>query len=183
MSFRPTIAVVIDKEVAHIGYYRNWQTEDLFIEALALAVLYRDCRSMKEFRERFFGTQTVYYRLDPEAFENTRENLLWLEECSEMPINVDLTRKVIYEGFSGAGDDFVFGKPGIRDITVPTSPTESFYWDLLTKHRISFDEVDIETVEELFMKDDKMADHLSVNTAAMIKKRKGETYDEAGKDQ
>ena len=103
MSFRPTIAVVFDKEIAHIGYYRNWQTEDLFIEALALAVLYRDVKSMEDFRERFFGTQTVYYRLDPESFENTRENLLWLEECSEMPINVDLTRKVIYEGFSGAG--------------------------------------------------------------------------------
>ena len=100
-----------------------------------------------------------------------------------MPINVDLTRQVIYEGFSGASDDFVFGKPGIRDILVPGTPTESFYWDLLTKHRISFDEADMDSIEELFMKDDEMADHLSVNTAAMMEKRKGETYDEAGKDQ
>ncbi len=183
MSFRPTIAVVIDKKIAHIGYYRNWETEDLFIEALGLAVLYRDCKSMEEFRERFFGRQTVYYSVAPEYFENTQENLRWLEECSEMPINVDLTRQVIYEGFSGASDDFVFGKPGIRDILVPGTPTESFYWDLLTKHRISFDEADMDSIEELFMKDDEMADHLSVNTAAMMEKRKGETYDEAGKDQ
>lgn len=170
MAFRPTIAVVIDRKIAYIGYYRNWATEDLFIEALGFAVLFRDVRTIEEFRERFFGTQKIYYRVDPEAFENTQENLCFLEECSEMPISVDLTRRAIYEGYSDANDEYVFGKPGIEDVLIPRTITEKFYWDLLTKHRISFDEVDMDSAAELFMNDEELSDHLSVTVSNLMEK-------------
>ena len=58
MSFRPTIAIIVGNEIADIGYYRNWDTEDLFIEALGLAVIYRDCKTIEEVRERPSGSRT-----------------------------------------------------------------------------------------------------------------------------
>lgn len=99
MAFRPTIAVYIQGRIADIGYYRNWDVKALLYEAVAIAALYEDCRTVEEYREKCFGCQTVYYKVEPEAFENTEENLKWLEDCSEMPIVVDLTARCIYQSY------------------------------------------------------------------------------------
>lgn len=186
MAFRPTIAVVINNEIADIGYYRNWMTEDLFIEAMGLAVIYRDCRTVEAFREKVFGTQKVSYIVEPEVFENTQENLRWLEDCSEMPITVDLSRGAIYEGRSGVEDELISAKPDIDEMLIPASPDEEFYWDLLSKHRISFDKIHMDNVMEIFMEDEELRSHLSVKTAKHMREffmeRTGESYDEAGTD-
>jgi hypothetical protein len=96
MSFRPTIAVFVEGRTADFGYYRNWDEESLFFEALTIALLYSDCGSIEEYRERKFGAQKVFYCLSPEEFENTDENLAFLLSCSEFPIAVDLTAGCIY---------------------------------------------------------------------------------------
>ena len=98
MSFRPTISVYARGHIADIGYYRNWSEKSLLYEAVAIAALYRDCRTVEEYRQRKFGCQKISYIIEPEVFENTEENLKWMEECSELPIMVDLTAGCIYKG-------------------------------------------------------------------------------------
>ena len=175
MAFRPTIAVTVNKEIADIGYYRNWAVEDLFIEALGLAVLYEDCRTLEEVRDRAFGTQKIGYFIEPEVLENTQENLRWIEGCSEFPISVDLTLRAIYMGASDADDEFVAKKPGIEDICLwPGTITEDFYWNILSKYKICFDKADMDCVRELFMTDDEILEHLSSGTAEKIRKKRNE---------
>ena len=183
MSFRPTVSVVIGGKIADIGYYRNWYSRDLFIEALALAVLYRDCRTIEEVRYRAFGTQKVDYIVEPEIFENTQEDLRWLEDCSEMPITVDLTRRAIYEGYSDISDQAVERKPDAGDIPQMTNADEDLYYRILSKYKINFDKIDLDAVEELFMRDDELTRHMSERTAKKIKdmrmEREGGPDDEA----
>lgn len=96
MSYRPTISVYVDGHIADIGYYRNWDDTDLFFEAVAIAALFSGCKSVREYNEKKFGRQKVFYSLEPEEFENTEDNLQFFESCSEWPILVDLTAKCIY---------------------------------------------------------------------------------------
>ena len=183
MAFRPTIAIVADKKIADIGYYRNWDTEDLFIEALGLAVIYGDCMTIEEVRERAYGTQKMSYIVEPERIENTQENLRWMEDCSEFPLIVDLTRRAIYEGYCDSSDEYVSGKPDIEDIWWPGTRDEEFYWDVLSKHKICFDKIDMDCVTDLFLKDDEILGHLSTVTAKKMREKRMERmsgpYDEA----
>lgn len=96
MSYRPTISIYINGHIADIGYYRNWDDTDLFFEAVAIAALFYDCKSVSEYNDKKFGRQKVYYTVSPETFENTEENLDFFESCSEWPILVDLTVKNLY---------------------------------------------------------------------------------------
>ena len=96
MSYRPTISVYINGCIADIGYYRNWDDNDLFYEAMAIAALFSTCKDIPEYNMKKFGKQKIYYSLEPESFENTEENLKFFESCSEFPILVDLTEKCIY---------------------------------------------------------------------------------------
>ncbi len=96
MSDRYTISVVYNERIAHIGYYRNWDTKDLFYEAIAIAATYSDCRSLQEFRWKKFGRQDFSYVVEPELIENTDENLEWMQECSEFPLVVDMSNQCIY---------------------------------------------------------------------------------------
>lgn len=105
MAFRPTIAVYIQGRIVDIGYYRNWDVKSLLYEAVAIAALYEDCRTAEEYRKKCFGCQTVYYKVEPETFENTEENLKWLEDCSEMPIVVDLTARCIYQSYGALAEE------------------------------------------------------------------------------
>ncbi len=98
MSFRPTISVYINGHIVDIGYYRNWDEKSLLYEAVAIAALYEDCRNAGEYLQRRFGRQKISYVIEPEVFENTEENLKWMESCSEWPILVDLTARCIYRG-------------------------------------------------------------------------------------
>ena len=84
MAYRPTISVYIDGQIADLGYYRNWQDENLFYEALAMAAVFHDCKTIQAYRDRRYGTQKMYYLLDPVQIENTQENLKELEACSHV---------------------------------------------------------------------------------------------------
>ncbi len=99
MSYRPTISIYVGGEIADIGYYRNWSDEDLFYEAAAYAALFHKCRTKEEYRQQMFRRQKVSYVIQPERFENTQENLHFLEAHSEFPILVDLTLQNIYVSY------------------------------------------------------------------------------------
>ncbi len=97
MSYRPTIAVFIEGRIADIGYYRNWDDNDLFFEALYTAMRYMYCASRDEYMIAKYGVRDVVLVLEPEIFEMNDENLAFLAGCSEFPIAVDLTNKCIYK--------------------------------------------------------------------------------------
>ena len=99
MSYRPTISIYVGGEIADYGYYRNWDDEDLFYVAIAYATLFHDCKTREEYLEQAYHTQKIYKVLEPEIFENTPNNLRFLEEHSEFPIIVDLTLKNIYVNY------------------------------------------------------------------------------------
>ncbi|MBR5740833.1 MAG: hypothetical protein IKX81_05985 [Firmicutes bacterium] len=116
MSFRPTISVYFNGEMADIGYYRNWREESLILEAVAIAIKCRDMKTAEEYRDRVFGTQTVYYRIDPERWENTPENLKRLESCSEMPLLVDMTARCIYVSYGALPRKIIDRIPEAKDM-------------------------------------------------------------------
>ena len=182
MAFRPTIAVFINDEIADVGYYRNWMMKDLFIEAVGIALTYMDCRTIEEYRDRAFGRQEIRYVIEPETFENTQENLRWLLDCSEFPLTVDLTRRAIYCG-DHMDDEHFCEIPDAEQIDIFRSG-EEFYWELLDKHKITFDRIETDCVRDLFIKDSSIRSRLSVDTKKVMERvfreRIGEPDDEAG---
>ncbi|MBQ3389715.1 MAG: hypothetical protein IJG57_01400 [Firmicutes bacterium] len=161
MSFRPTISVYAQGRIADIGYYRNWSEKSLLYEAVAIAALYRDCRTVEEYRQKRFGTQHVSYIVEPETFENTEENLKWLEECSEWPILVDLTARCIYLGIEAKSreelekipefDEEVIGYRQYRGkrLEIPgydLFETGTEFADLFDYSKLPFDRMDLEEV-------------------------------------
>ena len=115
MSYRPTISVYFNRHIADNGYYRNWNDKDLFYEAIAIASLYGDCNSIEEYRERKYGCQKVYRIIAPEIIEDTEENLMELEQCSEFPIIVDMTAKCIYSNYGALTWKEIAKIPSILD--------------------------------------------------------------------
>ena len=182
MAFRPTIAVLAEGGIADIGYYRNWDVEDLFIEAVALAVIHRGTKTVEEFRQKVFGRQDIGYIIEPEIVENTQENLEWLMDCSEFPINVDLEKEGIYCGISVS--DETYGLIPDADVLQGYSRDEDFYWDLLQNYKIPFKSLDFDYLRDLFLKDGGLRSRLSVETKKRLeerfKERIGELDDEAG---
>mgnify|MGYP000032666663 FL=1 len=69
---------------------------------MTIAMLYGDCKSIEEYKDRKYGRQKVYISIEPEIWEDTEENLLELEQFSEFPIIVDVTAKCIYSSDKGA---------------------------------------------------------------------------------
>ena len=102
MSYRPTISLYIKRHIADIGYYRNWDDKSLLYEAVTIAMLYGNCKSIEEYRDMRYGHQSVSIQIEPEVWESTEENLLELERCSEFPVIVDVTAKCIYVSDTGA---------------------------------------------------------------------------------
>lgn len=96
MSYRPTISVYLKGKIIDIGYYRNWMDKGLFFEAMAIAAFLGDCRTRKEYLARRYGVDEISYSVAPETFDSSEKSLKWLEECSEMPVLVDLSAKCIY---------------------------------------------------------------------------------------
>ena len=158
MSFRPTISIYFNGKIADIGYYRNWEEMDLLGEAMAIAVAARGCRTLEEYRDKVFGRQTVYYSISPESWENTPRNLKRLEECSEMPIVVDMTARAIYVS-SGA-----LPKRRIRKIS------EANGWEDFAGEncKITLTDEVLDSVEKLIREDPEIRHHLSRETIRVL---------------
>lgn len=147
MSFRPTISVYYNGEIADIGYYRNWREEALLAEAMGIALAFRDCGTLREFREKAFGGQTVYYSIDPELWENTPENLHELENCSELPMVVDMTAGCIYVSYGALCAAELNEMPEAEDL-------EDFFgcayeWQLSKRRKITLTDESLKRGEEL----------------------------------
>ncbi len=180
MAFRPTIAVVAEGGIADIGYYRNWDMEDLFIEAIALAVIYRGIKTVEEFRQKVFGTQKISYIVEPERIENTQENLEWLLDCSEFPLTVDLQKEGIYCGIQVSDEEY----ESIPDFDVldGLSRGEDHYWNLLENYKIPFEKLDLDYLRDMYLKDGELRSRLSTETKRLLeegfRERIGELDDE-----
>lgn len=168
MSFRPTIAVFANGRIADVGYYRNWSEKALFFEALTIALLYSDCGSVEEFRERKYGTQNVFYELSPEVIENTDEELAFLLSCSEFPIAVDLSAGCIYVSETPLSEEelekleVLEGSPCAKSMRGVDGQTD--YYKLLRNHRIPFRGLDRENTLELLRGWDDAERRLSCGT-------------------
>jgi len=176
MAYRPTISVYIDGQIADLGYYRNWQDEDLFYEALAMAAVFHDCKTIRAYRDRRYGTQKMYYLLDPERIENTQENLKELEACSEHPIVVDLTEQAIYTGYGARSEEELAEllsaqNDGIADGTESVSREPLNAASLLQEDRgISFAHLNMEELLERFRSSEELMGHLSEEMRRQIEK-------------
>ncbi len=134
MSDRYTISVVYNGRIADIGYYRNWGVRDLFYEAVAIAALYSDCRSLPEFRWRKFGRQEIRYVLEPEEIGNSDENLEWLQDCSEFPLVVDMSNHCIYSADSAAAAGGWMNLPCVTDIPGEEIKAYGLYDDIIKQY-------------------------------------------------
>lgn len=158
MSFRPTIAVYFNGKIADIGYYRNWDEMDLMAEAMGLAAAARECGTVEEYRDKVFGRQTVYYSISPEQWENTPKNLKRLEECSEMPIVVDMTAKAIYVCYGS------IPKRHLKKIP------EADGWEKVCRgtHKLTLTDELMDRMQKLIREDSGIRDRLSVKTREML---------------
>lgn len=150
MSFRPSIAVFARGRIADWKYCRNWDERDLFFHALYIALTYRDCRTIEEYRQKRYGCQKIYYTISPVVFENTQKNLKELLSHSEFPVAVDLTAGCIY-----VSECPLFGKqlkrlPSVFDpkqkARVDRILDRQDYYILLYRFRIPFRELDREAL-------------------------------------
>lgn len=125
MSYRPTIAVYYDGEIAEVGYYRNWHDFDLLLECAVLACIVDgvgsidDARSLlswydgrlRELRNWGAAIKEVWSGHDeqgrredilannpypPEPYN--RDDLKQFERHSENPIIVDASARCVYHG-------------------------------------------------------------------------------------
>ena len=183
MSFRPTICVAARGGIADMGYYRNWDVEDLFIESIALAVIYSDLKTVEAVRDRAFGRQEIKYVVEPETFDNTQETFEFFLECSEFPITVDLEFGGIYSGYPVESVE-EFDRIPDFDKLDGLSRGDDFYWDLMDNYKIPFKKLDLDHIRDLFLRDDGLRSRLSIDTKSVMertfKERIGEHDDEAG---
>lgn len=180
MSYRPTVSVYFHRHIVDIGYYRNWEDKDLFFEAIAIAALYGDCDSAAEYRERKYGHQRVYRCIEPVIIEDTEENRMELERCSEFPVIVDITAKCIYSNYGALTWKELSKLPSILDIyesygtrrtsgkavePVRFSRISEFtdFSFFLENCRIPFGHLDFEEIKEILLNWENASYHLSKN--------------------
>lgn len=171
MAFRPTIATYIEGKIGDIGYYRNWMDiEHLLFEAVAIAVIYGSCTTLEEYREKRFHRQTVYYRIDPEVWENTQENLQKLEHCSEFPIVVDLTSSCIYTSYGSLSPEALTTIPDVRAMYDDGEIDDNTdFYRMLEEYRIVIDDTNRESIRQVFRDTPSLCGLLSEETAGELR--------------
>ena len=198
MAYRPTISVYINGRIVDIGYYRNWDDNNLFFEAIATAALFGECKSAYEYNQKRYGRQEIYYDLSPEYWENTEENMKELESYSEFPILVDLTSKCIYNSTGARRPEelmklpnaleehknygfytmarIVGSKPKIsveeyrKEYPAVKKITAQNVGYVMGHCRISFEHIDMNEVLNLFRRENALQYHLSTGIVELLLK-------------
>ncbi len=111
MSFRPTIALYFQGEIADIRYYRNAGGLSLLAEAAFLASLYGECQNRETYMACRYGQGKVFLSLEPVLLEHTQENLKFLESCSEYPLIVDCTARCVYRAYHAMEERELAARP------------------------------------------------------------------------
>lgn len=167
MSFRPTIAVYIEGQIADIGYYRNWDVSYLFFEAIAIATIFHQCKSINEYREKKFGAQKQSYLLEPELIENTQEQLSELEWCSEYPLLIDLSAGYIYNHVGCLSVEELRKIPTVN-VEKAFSGRYTDYYSLLEHYKIPLHGIDYNKVKALLLHSSELQDRLSDSTLKLL---------------
>ena len=134
----------------------------MFFEALALAALFSECKSVREFTFKKYGKEKVYFLLNPVLFENTEKNMKFLESCSECPILIDLTAKCIYRSVGAKTGKRLRRIPSIKNISV-RNIDEVFY-----RSKVPYDHADMTEVLKIFKKSKELWRHLSSSTVKLL---------------
>lgn len=168
MSFRPTIAVYIGGQIADLGYYRNWDISDLFFEAIAIAAIFHECKSVEEYRDNKFGAQKIYYSLAPEKIENTQENLSEMEGWSEYPILIDLSAGYIYNHVGCLSPEELRELPSV-DIEKSFVGKLTAYEHILEHYKIPLSPIDYDKVKMVLLDSAELRNRLSSDTLNLLK--------------
>lgn len=103
MSFRPTIALYIQNEIADIRVYPEWPIKSLMIEAVTLGALMglqsphtvADCRRVLDrMRDTIPLSELQQRKMLSEA--ELRDEMQEIEAMSDYPVRVDLSAGCIY---------------------------------------------------------------------------------------
>lgn len=168
MSFRPTIAVYIDGQIADLGYYRDWDASDLFFEAITIAAIFHHCKSIEEYRNMKYGSQQVHYILDPAEIENTQENLKEIESWSEYPILIDLSAGYIYHHV-GCLIGAELEKIPLIDVEKAFFNVHPDYDYILEHHKIQLNSIDFDKVKKVLLASSELQDRLSRDTLSLLR--------------
>ncbi len=169
MSFRPTIAVYVNGQIADLGYYRNWDVSDLFFEAIAIATIFHQCKSIEEYRDKKFGAQKIFYSLAPEKIENTQENLSEMEGWSEYPILIDLSAGYIYNHVGCLSPEELRELPSV-DVEKTFVGKLTAYEYILEHHKIPLSPIDYDKVRNVLLESAELRNRLSNDTLALLQK-------------
>ncbi len=169
MSFRPTIAVYIGGQIADLGCYRNWEVSDLFFEAIAIAAIFHQCKSVEEYRDKKFGSQKIYYSLDPEKIENTQENLSEMEGWSEYPILIYLSAGYIYNHVGCLSPEELKELPPV-DVEKTFASKLTTYEYILEHNKIPLSPIDYDKVRKVLLESVDLRNRLSSDTLDLLQK-------------
>lgn len=170
MSYRPTISVLIDGRVVDFGYYKNWNEESLFYEAIVIAALFHKCTTFEEYyytKNGFIDYSSKDYLGDYYVYEHVEETWDWLSH-SENPICIDLTAKCIYTSHRAKSISELAELPSAFSASKITSKNIS---NILHCCRIPFDQLNMEQILIWFIKSDELRKHLSGTTAKILDSR------------
>lgn len=197
MSDRPTISVYINGKLVDIGYYKNWYEKSVFIEAIAIAALYKNCANEEEYHLRKYGTaEKIKYELYPKEFDGTEEFLKSMERCSELPTIVDITAKCIYVSYDAPlsaielnvlpsilDNKIYFDNPRGLKMNVKLDETEKLLYlfidfvkdfaPLGSGCKLPYDKIDMERVLHLIYDTPEFKENISADTFDEIFKRFG----------
>ena len=168
MSFRPTIAVYVNGQIADLGYYRDWEVSCLFFEAIAIAAIFHQCKSIEEYRDKKFGAQKIYYSLDPEIIENTQEELSEMESWSEYPLLIDLSAGYIYNHVGCLSSEELEKIPSIN-VERTFSGKYTDYCSLLEHYKIPLHSIDYDKVKKVLLDSSELQDRLSSDTLTLLR--------------
>ena len=104
MSDRPTVSIRLHDQTVECFYMRNWPMESLLLKCADFVEMIGDASTKNE----------VLLRLgeDPSA-THEKKAMQSLEDASEFPVVVDLTRRLVY-----LKDDYEDGHPYTEDLNV-----------------------------------------------------------------
>ena len=154
MSFRPTISVYVGGEIADIWYCRNWYETSLLFQAVSIAERYDGCATVRDYFVRAYGAAEADRRLEPAERAEDVESMKWLEECSELPLLVDLTAGCIYCSCGALSDGELAAVPSMLEAEdeygwpLRIGP-ETDYYSLLRSCRLPYRELDMDVIRPL----------------------------------
>lgn len=168
MSFRPTIAVYIQGEIADIRICPEWTFRRLLIEAVTVGALFSGVSSFREYRGRMLISK-----------EELLDDLYDIEAMSDCPIIIDLSKGCIFRSDTGP---FYSDDPEMLLLSLTEGSSEQgeeIYARILSECRIPFREHSREILQ-VIAAHEELRSLLSEETAEKLSAYMSENLDESG---